>query len=124
MSELEGWAWIIPPTGDVSDTDPELVRELEEQEAAENATAADLVAAATRSPPQPMPAPPTGVEVPDVALCVSRKVAAKLLSISLDHFERHVLPELRVVQSSRRKLVPVVELQGWVNRNSARALKG
>lgn len=122
MSELEGWAWVVPPTGDVSETDPELVRELEEQEAADNATAADLVAAAVAAPP--MPAPPTGVEVPAVALCVSRAQAAALLSISLDHFERHVLPELRVVQSGRRQLVPVLELQEFVNRSAARALKG
>jgi len=74
-------------------------------------------------PPPPMPAAPRTVEVPAVAFTVSRADAAALLSISVDTFERHVLPDLRVVQVGRRQLVPVGELAAWIEAKSARALR-
>src|SRR4051794_19172176 len=70
-----------------------------------------------------LPKPPEQVEIPAVALAVSRKQAAALLSISADHFERHILPDLRVIQAGRRQLIPVRELEAWVQTNMARALR-
>ena len=114
--------WIIP-TGDVSD-DAELVAALEEDHAAEHGTAAEqIVAAAVAAPPPTIPTPPKTIEVPAVALTVGVDEAAALLSVSPDTFERHVLPELRVVQIGRRKLIPVRELEDFVNRRRARALR-
>jgi len=76
------------------------------------------------TPAPPVPIAPTAVDVPAIALTVSREQAAALLSISVDTFERRVLPELRVVQVGRRQLVPVRELESWVSSRSARALRG
>ena len=76
------------------------------------------------SPVQPpMPEAPAVVELPAVALAVSRDQAAALLSISVDTFERRVLPDLRVAQVGRRQLVPVRELESWLSGKSARALR-
>lgn len=55
-----------------------------------------------------------------VRLTVSRVEAAAMLDLSLDTFEAHVLPELRVVRVGRRVLVPVAELERWVERNAVR----
>jgi len=77
-------------------------------------------APADESPP--LPAAPQSVELPAVALAVSREQAAALLSISVDTFERRVLPHLRVAQVGRRQLVPVREREAWLSSRTARAL--
>ena len=41
--------------------------------------------------------------------------AAQALGVSRDHFERHIVPEIRLVYSGRRQLVPIVELERWVD---------
>lgn len=46
-------------------------------------------------------------------VCVDRKTAAKMLGMSLSHFERHVQPDLRLIYSGRLRLVPVYELERW-----------
>jgi excisionase family DNA binding protein len=51
-------------------------------------------------------------------LALSRREAAAALGCSLNHFERHVQPELRVVYSGRRRLFPVRELEAWLERNA------
>jgi hypothetical protein len=33
------------------------------------------------------------------------------------------MPDLRVVQSGRRTLIPIRELEAWMNANAARALR-
>ena len=55
-------------------------------------------------------------------LAVSVTEAADLLGTSADHFRRHVLPELRIVRSGRLRLVPISELEAWIERHAARAL--
>ena len=45
-----------------------------------------------------------GPDVPRVAL--TRQEAAAALGVSVDHFERHVLPGLRVIRSGRLVLIP------------------
>jgi hypothetical protein len=52
--------------------------------------------------------------VPRIAL--TREEAALALGISLRHFERHVQPYIRVVRSGSVRVVPVTELEHWVER--------
>ncbi len=75
------------------------------------------------SEPPSVPAAPAAVDLPAVALAVSREQAAALLSISVDTFERRVLPELRVAQVGRRQLVRIRELEAWLSSRTARALR-
>jgi hypothetical protein len=56
-------------------------------------------------------------------LLATRHEAAKLLAMSVDHFERHVQPDLRVVRCGQLVLVPLRELERWVEENAARTLE-
>ena len=49
---------------------------------------------------------------------LTRREAAAALSISLNHFERHVQPELKVVLCGQLVLIPVSELERWVQRHA------
>ena len=61
--------------------------------------------------------PPRPVQpVPRVTL--TRKEAAAALGISLNHFERRVQPELKVVLSGQLVSIPVSELERWVQRHA------
>jgi hypothetical protein len=80
---------------------------------------AECVAARLARPEPPEPTPPSNGK-----LAVSVPGAAELLGVSGDHFRRHVLPDLRIVRSGRLKLVPVVELERWLDAHAARALTG
>jgi hypothetical protein len=42
--------------------------------------------------------------------------------MSLDSFERHVQPEVRLVRRGSLRLVPTAELDRWVRENMAHAL--
>ncbi len=66
----------------------------------------------------PRPLPP----VPRVAL--TRREAAAALGISVDSFERHVQPELRLIRRGRMRLVPVRELERWAAKNATLTLDG
>jgi excisionase family DNA binding protein len=55
-------------------------------------------------------------------LAVSPEEAAKLLGIARSTFYASVLPELRSVLLGRRRLVPVRELERWIERHSSRPL--
>jgi len=55
-------------------------------------------------------------------LALSREEAAAALGMSLDSFERHVQPTIRLVRLGRMRLVPVGELQRWLDENAARAV--
>jgi hypothetical protein len=59
-----------------------------------------------------------GPRVPRLAL--SPDEAARSLGVSRDYFDAHVAPELRIVRRGRRKLVPVRELEVWLDREAAR----
>ncbi len=52
-------------------------------------------------------------------ILVSKELAAKLLSISVDTFERTVMPDVRNVRIGRRVLFPVGELGAWVEEHAA-----
>ena len=58
-----------------------------------------------------------GPGVPRVTL--TRGEAAEALGISIDSFERHVQPELRLIRRGRMRLVPVRELERWADRNAS-----
>lgn len=53
---------------------------------------------------------------------VTRAEAAESLAVSLDTFERYVQPQLRVVRRGRLVLVPVLELDRWIDANAERTL--
>lgn len=53
----------------------------------------------------------------------TRQEAADSLGVSLDHLERHILPELRLIRTGRLVLVPVAELDRWADRAAAVTLK-
>jgi hypothetical protein len=55
----------------------------------------------------------------DEPLLVSKELAARLLSVSVDTFERAVMPDLRVVRIGRRVLFGVADLGAWVEAHSA-----
>jgi hypothetical protein len=59
--------------------------------------------------------------VPRVAL--SRQEAAAALGMSLDSFERHVQPELRLIRRGKLRLIPLVELERWAIDN-AESIRG
>ena len=51
-------------------------------------------------------------------LVLTRKKSAAALGMSLNHFERHVQPELKVVICGQLVLVPIVELERWIQRHA------
>jgi len=56
-------------------------------------------------------------------VALTRQEAAEALGVSVDHLERYVLGELRVIHCGRLVLVPVGELDRWANDHAAYALK-
>jgi excisionase family DNA binding protein len=50
--------------------------------------------------------------------------AASALGMSRDSFDRYVRDELRLVRKGRLVLVPVRELERWIDRNAALTLEG
>jgi hypothetical protein len=54
-------------------------------------------------------------------LALTREEAAAALGMSLDSFERHVQPTLRLVRRGRMRLVPIDELRRWLSENAERA---
>jgi excisionase family DNA binding protein len=51
-------------------------------------------------------------------LALTREEAAASLGMSVSHFERHVQPTMRVVRSGQIVLVPVAEVERWLQRNA------
>jgi hypothetical protein len=52
-------------------------------------------------------------------ILVSKQLAAKLLAISVDTFEREVMPDIRVVRIRRRVLFAVADLGAWVEAHAS-----
>jgi hypothetical protein len=65
---------------------------------------------------------PAVVTVPIPRIALTREEAAAALGMSLDSFERHVQPELRLIRRGRLRLVPVTELQRWADDAAERTL--
>jgi excisionase family DNA binding protein len=55
-------------------------------------------------------------------LALSKREAAAALGVSVDFLEEHVLHELRIVRRGRRRLIPVRELERWLDSSASRAL--
>ena len=53
------------------------------------------------------------VPAPLARVTLSVDEAASALGISRDHLERHILRDLRIIYTGRRRLIPVSELQRW-----------
>lgn len=56
-------------------------------------------------------------------LALSKREAADALGVSVDFLEEHVMHELRIVRRGRRRLIPVRELERWLDANAARVLQ-
>lgn len=56
-------------------------------------------------------------------LALSPDEAATAIGVSRDFLDEHVMPELRVVRRGRRRLIPVRELDRWLDESAARALE-
>lgn len=68
-----------------------------------------------------LPAPsPEDPDLPRLAL--SKTEAASTLGVSVDFFEQHVMPELRIVRRGRRRLIPVGELRRWLDDSAYRTV--
>jgi hypothetical protein len=70
---------------------------------------------ATSRPPTPSRASREGQT--QTRLLMRRSAAADALRMSLDHFERYIQPHLRLVRVGALRLVPVKELERWVEEN-------
>ncbi len=57
-------------------------------------------------------------------LALSPDEAAQSLGVSRDYFDAHIAPDLRIVRRGRRKLVPIAELERWLDRAAALTLDG
>jgi hypothetical protein len=66
----------------------------------------------------------TGDLGPIPRLALTREEAAASVGMSLDSFERHVQPTLRLVRLGRMRLVPIAELERWLAQNAQTALDG
>ena len=56
-------------------------------------------------------------------LALSKREAADALGVSVDFFEKHIMPELRIIRRGRRRLIPVSELERWLDENAAVVLE-
>lgn len=56
-------------------------------------------------------------------IALRREQAAAVLSMSVDHFDGHVRPHLRVIRSGRVTPYPREELERWARQNAAMALE-
>jgi excisionase family DNA binding protein len=55
-------------------------------------------------------------------LALNPEEAAASLSVSRDFFDKHILPELRIVRRGRRRLIPISELERWLTKTAERTL--
>jgi hypothetical protein len=62
----------------------------------------------------------SGRGLPRLSLTVAE--ACDVLGVSWDFWTAQVAPEVRVVRRGRRKLVPVAELERWLDANAELAL--
>jgi hypothetical protein len=56
-------------------------------------------------------------------LALTKREAAVALGMSVDSFERHVQPELRVVRRGRLRLFALTEIERWLRENGAKTIE-
>lgn len=54
--------------------------------------------------------------VPRIAL--TKAEAAASIGMSVDSFERHVMPNIKMVRRGKIRLAPIAELERWVRENA------
>jgi len=64
----------------------------------------------------------SGQVAPIPRLALTREEAAVAVGMSLDSFERHVQPTMRLVRLGRMRLVPVRELERWLEEHAERTV--
>jgi hypothetical protein len=57
-------------------------------------------------------------------LLVNRRDAARMLGMSVDSFRRHVEPDCRIVRVGSMRLIPVRELEVWIENHAAQLPEG
>lgn len=57
-------------------------------------------------------------------LALSPEEAARVLGVSRDYFDEHILPELHIIRRGRRILIPLTELERWLDRSAANTTVG
>ena len=55
-------------------------------------------------------------------LALTREEAAAALGMSVDSFERHVQPTVRMCRLGRMRLVPITELSRWLEETAERTI--
>ncbi len=55
-------------------------------------------------------------------LALSKTEAAETLGVSVDFFDKHVAPDLKIARKGRRCLVPIRELDRWLQDNAKQAI--
>jgi excisionase family DNA binding protein len=54
-----------------------------------------------------------------VRLALTRREAAEALGISVNSFERYVQPEVKVVRRGSLRLIPISDLERWLEENAS-----
>lgn len=57
-------------------------------------------------------------------LALTKREAAEALGCSIDSLERHVMHELRIVRRGSLRLIPIREIEAFLERNAERVLDG
>ena len=55
-------------------------------------------------------------------LALTKAEAAEALGMSINSFERHVQPELRLVRRGKLRVIPISEIERWLDSNAALTL--
>ena len=79
-----------------------------------------------RSQSSGVPAQPNAVVGSSASprLAVTRAEAATALGMSINSFERYVQPELRIVRRGKLRLIPLREIERWLDNNAEPTLQG
>lgn len=56
-------------------------------------------------------------------VAVPKPIAAAMLGMSVDSFERYAMADLRCIRRGRLRLYPVAELERWATENAERLLE-
>jgi hypothetical protein len=64
------------------------------------------------------------VVAPALRLAVTPVEAAAAIGCSIDFFDEHIRPELRLVRRGRKVLISVREVERWLDANGALDLRG
>lgn len=51
-------------------------------------------------------------------LAVTKREAAQALGVSEDYFDEHIAHEIRMVRRGRRRLIPIRELERWLDTHA------